>query len=166
MDVKSALKELADQIKSEVKRRMEGPVGVNVRAKKNTLKGSRLYESVETYVEGDDTIVFQIADYYTHVVGGWTRSHHGQGSLDDFIRNIERWIKRKGLVGYDATRIVWAIFKRAKDMYYGIFPRPFLGNGYENPDPSHVLPFLDEYFEWWADDIFDEITKEIDKKFT
>lgn len=42
MDLHSALKELADQIKDEIIRRMHSPVGVNPRTGRNTLIGSDL----------------------------------------------------------------------------------------------------------------------------
>lgn len=165
MELKTALKQLADDIKSEVLKRMESEKGINTKTGTNTLVGSNLYKSVDTRVEGTDAIVFQIADYYTYVVGGWTKSGKGGGTLQEFIDNVDAWMHRKGIQG-NPNRIVWAIYRRAKAMRYGIDPRPFLGNGYENPDPAYVLPFLDDFFNKWADDVFDEITKEIDKIFS
>ena len=47
----------------------------------------------------------------------------------------------------------------------GIEPRPFI-NWDENEDPSVVLPFLDDYFDKWADEVFNKITEELDKYFT
>ena len=163
MELRTALKELADDIKKEVRRLMESGRGVNDKVGKNTLVGSKLYDSVDTSVHGEDTIVFQIASYYTYVVGGWTRSGRGGGSWDDFVRNIEEWMDRKGIEG-DPTRIVWSIYHRAMRIRYGIYPRPILGNGYINSDPAYVLFFLDDFFDKWADEVFQEITNEIDKR--
>lgn len=164
MDLREALKELADEITAEVKRRMESDVGVNRKVGRNTLIGSDLYNSVKTEVKSDNELVFQIADYYTYVVGGWTKSGKGKGTWKDFVENIEKWMSKKGIVG-DANDIVWAIYHRAQKMHYGIDPRPFIGNGYLNEDPAAILPFLDDFFTKWADEVFEEITKEIDKKF-
>ena len=167
MELKTALKQLADDITAEVKRRMESEIGINTKTKppKNTLVGSNLYKSVNTRVEGTDALVFQIADYYTYVVGGWQKTGAGGGTLQDFIDNVDAWMHRKGITG-DPNRIVWAIYKRAKLMGYGIDPRPFIGNGHLNPDPEYVLDFLYEFFEKWADDVFEDITKDIDRIFS
>lgn len=166
MNIREALQELADSITKEVKRRMESDIGRNTKVKgsPNTLIGSDLYKSVKTEVEGEDALVFQIADYYTYVVGGWTKSGRGKGTWQDFVHNIEEWMAKKGIVG-DANDIVWAIYHRAQKMHYGIDPRPFIGNGYINDDPEKVLTFLHKFWEKWADDIFEEITKSIDSRF-
>lgn len=164
MNIRKALQELADDIKKEILRRMESDKGINTKTGTNTLVGSNLYDSVDVTQTGDDELTFQIADYYTYVVGGWTKSGKGKGTWQDFLQNIEKWMTRKNIVG-NANDIVWAIYHRAKKMHYGIDPRPFINNGYLNNDPAYILPFLNDFFDKWADDIFNEITKEIDKKF-
>ena len=70
MDIQNALRELASDIKQEVLRRMSSDLGVNRKTGTNTLDGSELMKSVDTKVVDDNTIVFEIADYYTYVVGG------------------------------------------------------------------------------------------------
>lgn len=163
MDVKKALQELADEIKEEILRRVD-KYGKN-RKGENTLKNSKMINEMEVKVVSENTIVFQIADYYTYVVGG-RKPGWGTPPPTGFVQGIINWVREKGISFPNKTQnqTVWSIIKSI--VKRGIIARPFLGNGYENEDPAYVLPFLDEFFDKWADDVFEDICKELDVYFS
>lgn len=165
MDVKEALKILADKIKEEVLKRMESERGVNLRTGENTLKNSKLYKSVEVRVVSEDTLAFQIADYYTYVVGG-RRQGWGTPPPTGFVQGITNWVRERGIRfnGKTENQTIWAIIKSI--VKRGIQGRAILGNGYENDDPSYVLPFLDDFFDEWSDKVFEDICKILDEYFS
>lgn len=164
MDLKTALDELAKDIKEQVLANLRGKDGVNAKTGTNTLIGSKLEKSIDTKVMGDNMIVFQIADYYTYVVGG-RRKGWGSAPPVGFVEGVTRWVREKGIRfnGKTETQTIWACIHSI--VKKGIRPRPFIGNGYINDDPSYVLPFLDSFFEEWADDVFEEIVKMLDTHF-
>lgn len=164
LNIKLELEKLASAIKAEVLKRMESEKGVNPRTGTNTLVGSKLYKSVDVKVKSETELAFQIADYYTYVVGGrkigWgTPPPHG------FVAGIIKWVKEKNIIfqGKTQNQTVWAIIRSI--VKRGIQGRAFIGNGYINDDPSYVLPFLDEFFSKWADEVLEDICKELDVHF-
>lgn len=83
--------------------------------------------------------------------------------MSQFIKNVTDWVRRKGIQKGRLTenQLVFNIIKKIWEK--GIKARPFINSGYNNDeDVSKVLPFLDDYFEKWADDIFEEITKKLE----
>lgn len=164
MDLHSALQELASDIKQEVLRRMSSDLGVNKKTGSNTLVHSDLYESVDTKVIDDNTIVFEIADYYTHVVGG-RKPGWGVGPPHGFVQGVTNWVRKKGIrfSGKTENQTIWMCINSI--VKYGIAARPFIGNGFINDDPAFVLPFLDEFFDKWADNVYNDIIKELDTFF-
>lgn len=163
--LKEELQILADKIKQQVLSNLRSEKGVNQKTGQNTLIGSRLEKSIDTKVVGDDLIVFQIADYYTYVVGG-RRKGWGTPPPTGFVQGVIDWVKRKGIRfnGMTENQTAWACIRSIVNK--GIYARPFIGNGYLNDDdPSAVLPFLDKFFEDWAEDIFNKITKDLDEYF-
>lgn len=190
MNIKAALTELSEQIKNEIRRRMASDIGNNKNGV-NTLVGSGLYNSVDVYPRSDTTIVFQIADYFLYVVRGWERTKKGDGTFREYLLNIDQWIRRKGiqwkkkdkngnLTNIDMTQneMVWALAKAMfnEEKRYKIPPRPFIAydpnndtkpnyNVTLNSNIEEILPFLEKFFEDWADNVFDEIMKETDKYF-
>lgn len=168
MDIKSALDELAKEIKDEIIRRLHSSVGINKRTGTNTLIGSNLEKSIQVTESDDSSIVFQIADYYEYIVSGFKRTGNFPGTAHLFIRNITDWVKRKGvkLGNMSQNQIVWYLYKRMIIDGRQIAPRPFIESGYNNnEDPSKILPFLDEFFDKWADKVFELIIKDTDKYF-
>lgn len=159
-----ALSQLAEDIKKEIITRMH-KYGYNTRAGRNTLIGSDLEKSVEVKVVNEKTLAFEIADYYEYIVRGWKRTGNYPGTMGRFIENLTIWVRKNGIQSVDKTenQIVWAILKSI--WMRGIDARPFL-NWDDNEDPSVIMPFLDEYFDKWADDVFKLVTKEIDKYFS
>jgi hypothetical protein len=169
-----ALAELASDIKKEIHKRIS-EYGAN-RNGKNTLENSNLERSIDVKVINDHELAFEIADYYQAVVNGWNGfTGRYPGTLSDAIDKIGDWAVSKGLVkaGQNKNRVAWAVFKAI--IQKGVPPRPFLGFDASSGerigepakgDPSVVLPFLDDYFDKWADEVFNKITEELDKYFT
>lgn len=164
MDIRLALKELADAIKEEILRRMASDVGINPRTGTNTLVNSGLYKSVDVYPRSDKTIIFQIADYYEFVVRGWAHTGRYSGTKQLFLYNLLQWVRRKHIRMGDLTenQIVWVVYRKINERL--IAPRPFI-NYDPQEDVSKILPFLDDYFDKWADEIFEKITEEITRYF-
>lgn len=163
LKAKEAIQELADSVKKEVLRRIV-KYGINRRTGTNTLRGSELEKSIDVKVTDEDAFVFQIADYFEFVVRGWKRTGNYPGTMSQFVENLTNWVRRKGIRLGNKTenQVVWAILKSI--WMRGIEPRPFL-NWDDSEDPSLIIPFLDDYFDKWADMVWDKITEEIDKYF-
>lgn len=181
MELSNALKELADNVKNEILRRLHSPLGINRRVGRNTLVGSHLEASIDVYPTDVDTIVFEIADYYMPIVAGrragWKGRPKREGT-DGIIKAIERWVRRKGIRfnGCTETQTVWLILESLE--VRAIAARPFIGydpaeyadwarnaNSDYKGDVSLVLPFLDKYFDEWADEVYKLIIDKLDKYF-
>lgn len=164
MELRKALQELADQIKAEVRRRMEGPIGINERVGRNTLVDSDLYKELDAKAIDDNTIVFSILQHWEYVALGWKHTGRFPGTRDQFLQNLSDWIRRKGIrfKGMTHTQMVYVIYRKIN--MQGIKARPFLTYD-PAEDPSVIMPFLNDFFDKWADDVFEEITKEINKRF-
>lgn len=166
MDLQQALQQLANEVKEEIIRRLHSNIGINPRTGTNTLVGSNLEKSIDVTAKNDDAIVFQIADYYQYIVTGWRRTGRFPNTAHLFIRNITEWVRRKGvrLGNMSQNQIVWYLYKRMILEGRQIAPRPFINYDPEG-DVSKILPFLDDFFERWADNIFNKITEDLDKYF-
>lgn len=176
LKIRDALTELANEVKKEILRRMASDIGINKRTGTNTLVGSGLYYSVDVYPRSDTTLIFQIANYYQWVVTGWYRTKKGPGTFQEYLFSIRDWIRRKhirwqkhtkhGMVDLTENEMMWAL---AKAMFnpkkpYSIAPRPFINYDPEG-DLEVILPFLEKFFEDWADNVFEKIMEETDKFF-
>ena len=166
MELRDALQELADMVKEEIIRRLHSPIGINNRTGQNTLIGSNLEKSIDVRVYGDNGIVFEIADYFSYIVTGWRRTGDFPNTAHLFIRNITDWVRRKHIrIGnMTESQIVWYLYKRMLIDGRQIAPRPFI-NYDPNGDPSVILPFLDDFFDKWADKVFELIIADIEKFF-
>lgn len=166
MEIREALQELARMVKNEIILRLHSSVGINPRTGTNTLIGSDLEKSIDVRVVDENSIEFQIADYYEYVVRGWKRTGRFPGTAHLFIRNILDWIRRKGIrIGnLSQNQIAFILYRKMLIEGRGITPRPFI-NYDEGDDVSKILPFLDEFFDKWADGVFEIIMDEIDKHF-
>lgn len=159
MDIQKALKELAQEIKNEIMRRV-WEEGVNPKTGTNTLIYSDLIKDMEVKPISDNTIVFQIADYYMFVVLGWRRTKNWGGGIAPFINNIIDWMRKKNVHSDKLTdnELAWRIVKNI--FKGGIMARPFINYDPEG-DPLVVLPFLEDFFNDWADRLFEEIMNEL-----
>lgn len=164
LDIRKELQGLAESIKKEILRRMESSVGINKRTGTNTLVDSDLYRSVDVKADNDNELVFSILQHWEYVVLGWKHTGRFPGTRDQFLENLRDWVRRKGIRfgNMTQTQIVYAIYRNIN--MEGISARPFITYD-PNEDPAAILPFLDDFFTKWADEVFEEITKEIDKKF-
>lgn len=167
MELKDALQELADRVKKEILRRLHSPIGINRRVGKNTLIGSELEASIDVRQADEDTIVFEIADHYEYVVlgrkAGWkNRPPSGKG----IIYGITQWVRNKGIRfnGCTETETIWMVLEALE--VRAIAARPFIESGKLNDeDPSKILPFLDAYFNAWADEVYKLIIDKLNKYF-
>lgn len=166
MELRDALKELAKMIEDEIIRRLHSSVGINRRVGTNTLIGSELEQSISVDSISDNEIVFQIADYYEYIVNGWRRTGRFPNTAHLFIRNITDWVRRKGIrIGnMSENQIVWYLYKRMLIDGREIAPRPFI-NYDPDGDVSKILPFLDDFFDRWSDEVFNKIMEQIDNFF-
>lgn len=166
MELHNALKELAEEIKNEILARLRSNVGINPRTGTNTLIGSELEKSIDVKQIDNETLVFQIADYYEYVVLGWRKTGRFPNTAHLFIKNITDWVRRKHirLGGMTENQIVWYLYKRMLIEGREITPRPFI-NYSPSDDVAEILPFLDDFFSRWADNVFNKITEELDKYF-
>lgn len=166
MELRDALQELARMVKNEIILRLHSSIGVNPRTGTNTLIGSDLERSIDVSVVSDDTIEFEIASHYEYVVLGWKRTGRFPNTAHLFIRNILDWIRRKNirLGSLSQNQIAYLLYKRMVIEGRQIAPRPFI-NYDPNGDVSKILPFLDEFFDKWADWVFEMIMKDIEKYF-
>ena len=166
MDLQKALQELADDIKDEIIKRLHSPIGINRRTGENTLIGSELEKSIDVKQINDNTLAFEIASYFEFIIHGWKRTGRFPGTASQFLKNIDDWVRRKHvrLGNMTQSEIVWYLFKRMIIEGREIAPRPFI-NYDEDGDVSKILPFLDEFFNKWADRVFEEITSELTKYF-
>lgn len=163
MDIKTALQQLASMIKTEIMRRV-WEEGVNPKTGTNTLVSSDLIKNMKVEAVSDDTIVFQIADYYTYVVLGWRRTHRFEGTFSQFVNAILKWMSKKNVhvAGMKDNNLAYAIALNI--MEGGIMARPFI-NYDKDEDPAKILPFLDDMVDKWLDTVFGKIIEEIDKYF-
>lgn len=160
--VREALDELAKDIYREIVRRLHSDIGVNPRTGTNTLIGSELEKSIEVYTnETSDGLAFSIAEHWEYVVLGWHHTGRFTGTKMQFLDNLLKWIRRKNIhfEGRTENQTVYLIYRSINERL--IAPRPFI-NYDPNGDPSIILPFLDEYFSNWADELFNEIVQQLD----
>lgn len=159
MDVKTALNELADMIKAEIQDRM----------RKYKLQNSDLYKTMDVKVVNDTTLSIELADYFINVIRGrkptvreWIpdRKHDNKGSK--LFEAVLKWVHENNIRigGGDENMAAWIVYRSI--MENGVKPRPFLN---DSEDIDEMMPFLDDYFNKWADDIFEKITEQLDKYF-
>ena len=105
-----------------------------------------------------------MASYAEHIAYGWHRSHRFEGTMNQFVRNVDDWVRRKGirLGNLKQSQIVWAVVKNIFDK--GLAPRPFIIFD-ENGDLTKMLPELNEYIDTWFEHLYDAITVDLDNYF-
>ena len=162
MDIKNALQDLALVVKRLVNDRIRR-YGINPKTGQNTLENSNLQQSIKISVE-EYGIALQIADYWEFVSRGWENTGNYPGTMNSFVKNIDNWVRRKGIrVGnLTQSQIVWAIIKNI--WANGLRARPFMVYD-EEGDLTKMIPELDDYIDKWFDELFDSIMTEIDKFF-
>ena len=163
--VRKAIKKLADDVRDEILRRLQSPIGINRSVGRNTLIGSDLEKSIDLYVNDDsESITFAIADYFSFVAGG--RKHGLTPRGQNVYGAIERWVKKNSirLGNMTETQTIWAVLNKLKRT--DLPARPFIEPDYDySKDAGDILPFLTAFFEKWADDLFNELMQYTDEYF-
>lgn len=163
--VRKEIKKLADAVRDEIIRRLRSPIGINRSVGRNTLEGSDLERSIDVYVNDDsESITFAIADYFSYVAGG--RRHGLTPRGQNVYGAIERWVRKNTirLGNMTETQTIWAVLNMLtrKDLP----ARPFIEPDYDySKDAAGVLPFLDDFFNKWADDLFENLMQKTDEYF-
>ena len=162
MDVKTAMMELAEAVKRILNDRIS-KYGINPKTGTNTLEGSELQKSIQVTAT-EDGIALQIADYWEFISRGWKRTGNYPGTMRLFVRNIDDWVRRKGIrVGnLKQSQIVWAIIKNIWDK--GLRERPFMIYE-EDGDLTKMIPELDKYMDTWFEHLYDAIMADINDYF-
>lgn len=162
MDIKTALMELAEVVKRILNDRIK-QYGIIQKRGTNTLEGSNLQQSIKVDII-EEGIALQIADYWEFVSRGWKRTGNYSGTFSQFVRNVDDWVRRKGIKFGDLTQsqIVWAVIKNIWNN--GLRSRPFMVYD-EEGDLEKMIPELNDYIDKWFDELFDAITNDLDKYF-
>ena len=162
MDIKTALMELAEVVKRILNDRIK-QYGIIQKRGTNTLEGSNLQQSIKVDII-EEGIALQIADYWEFVSRGWKRTGNYSGTFSQFVRNVDDWVRRKGIKFGDLTQsqIVWAVIKNIWNN--GLRSRPFMVYD-EEGDLEKMIPELNDYMDKWFDELFDAITNDLDKYF-
>lgn len=162
MDIKTALQELALAVKKLVNARIK-QYGINPKTGTNTLEGSELQKSLDVSIT-EDGIVLQIADYWEFISRGWERTGRYPGTMDRFVKNIDDWVRRKGIrVGnMKQSTLVFLIIRNI--INNGLRARPFMVYS-DDGDLTEMIPELNNYMDKWFDQLFDSIMLDIDNFF-
>lgn len=163
MELRDALQELCDEVKKILEQRIR-TYGVNPKTSQNTLEGSELQKSIKVYPI-ENGIELQIADYWEFVSRGWKRTGNYSGTFSQFVRNINEWIRRKGITpskGMTQNSLAWAIIKTIWEK--GLRGRPFMVYD-DNGDLEKMIPELEGILDKWFDDLYATIISELDKYF-
>lgn len=162
MDLSTAFKELAEEVKKIVELRIRR-YGVNPRTGTNTLQGSDLEKSIEISPT-EDGIVLQIADYWEYISRGWERTGNYPNTFSKFVENLTKWVRKKNIHfgTLSQNQIVWIVLR--KIWTHGIQSRPFMVYSDEG-DLEEMIPELKKYMDKWFDELFELIISDLDKYF-
>lgn len=162
MDIRVAFQELALAVKRLVNDRIRR-YGINPKTGTNTLIGSELEKSIDVYPE-EDGITLQIADYWQFVARGWKKTGNYPGTMNQFVRNVDDWVRRKGITfgGMKQSSIVFIIIRNIIEN--GLKARPFMVYN-DSGDLTEMIPELNAYMDKWFDTLFDAIMEDIDNYF-
>ena len=162
MDVRAAFQELALAVKRLINDRIS-KYGINPKTGTNTLQGSELEKSIQVNVV-EDGIALQIADYWEFVSRGWERTGRYPGTMSKFIKNVDDWVRRKGIRfgNMSQSSIVYIIIRNIIEN--GLKARPFMIYD-ESEDLTKMIPELNDYIDKWFDSLFDAIMEDIDNYF-
>lgn len=162
MDIKSALNELALAVERIVNDRIRR-YGINPKTGTNTLEGSDLQHSLDVQPT-ENGIELQIASYWEYVALGWHRTGRFPNTMSKFIRNINDWIRRKGirLGNMTQSQMTYIIIKNI--MTLGLRERPFMIYD-KDGDLEKMIPELNAYMDKWFEQLFNEIMSDTDNFF-
>lgn len=136
---------IAEQVKRCIQASMEKN-GVNDKINENTLIDSHIYDELDVSDVDLELIKVLINDYYQYIESGMEAGHW----VDE--EYLIPWMQDKGISTDNNT--LWHI----QDSIYrfGISPRPFLDDAWA---------MVEDYWDEWADGIFDILMEDIDDWF-
>ena len=136
---------IAEQVKRCIQASMEKN-GVNDKINENTLIDSHIYNELDVSDVDLELIKVLINDYYQYIESGMEPGHW----VDE--EYLLPWMQDKGIPTDNNT--LWHI----QDSIYrfGISPRPFLDDAWA---------MVEDYWDEWADGIFDILMEDIDDWF-
>lgn len=170
--VKQSLDELVEFIKKTIAQRVQ-EYGKN-RKGVNTLVGSDLVNDIKVTTT-EDSIQLTIADYWMYVSTGW--KFNDFKSPERGLKNaLHNWALKKRVV--TTNEEAWAL---AKFLQYQMIKkgrtipaRPFLEfkksedenyKGEVGGDLTYMIPELNTHLDEWFENLWNSITKELDKYF-
>ena len=140
-----AIELIAEQVKRCIQWSMEKN-GVNDKVNRNTLVDSHIYEDLDVSNDNLELINVLIHDYYQYIESGMEAGHW----VDE--EYLIPWMEDKGIPTDNDT--LWHIQKSIYE--FGISPRPFLEDAWEQ---------VEEYWDGWADGIFEILMEDIEDWF-
>ena len=143
--VYEALGLLAEQAKRCIQASMEEN-GENDKIGVNTLIDSHLYEDIGMNVVDVDMVEIIVNGYYKYVERGMNPGNW----VDE--KYLIPWMEDKGIS--TENNAVWFIQNSIYE--HGISPRPFMDDAWE---------MLDDYFDNFADEVFEILLEDIDDWF-
>lgn len=161
-EIQEAFRDLAEEIKAILEKRIR-QYGVNPKIGKNTLQGSELEKSIKVEPT-ENGIALQIANYWEFISRGWERTHNYEGTMALFIRNVDDWIRRKGIRFGKMNQAQMVFLITRNIMEHGLKERPFMVWD-DNGDLSKMIPELNESVDVWMDRLFETIIKELNDYF-
>mgnify|MGYP006992072523 CR=1 FL=1 len=136
---------IAEQVKRCIQASMEKN-GVNDKINENTLIDSHIYDELDVSDVDLELIKVLINDYYEFIEGGMKPGHW----VDE--EYLLPWMQDKGIPTDNNTLL------HIQDSIYrfGISPRPFLDDAWA---------MVEDYWDEWADGIFDILMEDINDWF-
>lgn len=157
-----ALIELAEEVEKILAIRI-AKYGINEKVGRNTLQGSNLEESIEVTPK-EDGLSLKIADYWEFVARGWKRTGNYPNTMAAFIKNVDSWVRRKGIRLGNMTQAQMVYIITRNIINNGLRSRPFMV--YDNEgDLTKMIPELKVYLDEWFDRLFELIMSDIDAYF-
>ena len=152
MDILKALQELCNEVKQILKYRI-------VHYSTNTLQDSELEKSIQVTAT-EDGIALQIADYLEFIALG----HRFEGTMSKFVKNIDDWVRRKGISVPNMTQaqLVFIIIRNIMNKWIN---RATIHYWDEDGDLEKMIPELDNIMDDWFETLFAAITEDLDKYF-
>lgn len=165
-DREKILKGISDDILEQLHRIMASEIGVNQKVGINTLSGSNLDKDLQTetfYNANEGTINIMFNHYIVYIE--WDRPPGIFPNVDA----IMKWCERKNIrpSAFNVKTLKQLAWKLSFSIYKKGWKKRIIAG--LNRDYNGISP-LDEYIDkmWeqkWADELFDEIIKELDNYF-
>lgn len=151
-DISYIQKEITDfalAIKECVRMIMEGPNGINQKVNKNTLVNSNIYNELDVEARDFQFFYLMVNDYIDYIENGRKKK---DGSIFAHTLEIAEWASRKGLPSDNKSVLAYC----GSIYWYGIQPRPIMDDAFKA---------LDDYWEGWADTLFEKVSEIITEFF-